>query len=91
MISFVVLAAVLTVTVVVLMAVPLLKKSPLALSPAPWAALGATVLLVIGSAILYVSWSNWSWHTNTPADSPQTMVAGLARKVDRIPCWSNIR
>ncbi len=85
MISFVLLAAVLTAAVVVLMAVPLLKKSPLALSPAPWAALGATVVLVIGSAILYVSWSNWSWHTNTSADSPQTMVAGLARKLEQHP------
>jgi cytochrome c-type biogenesis protein CcmH len=85
MISFVLLAAVLTVAVVVLMAVPLLKKSPLALSPAPWAALGAAVLLVIGSALLYVSWSNWSWHTNTSADSPQTMVAGLARKLEQHP------
>ncbi|MBV9913409.1 MAG: hypothetical protein JOZ93_12580 [Sinobacteraceae bacterium] len=85
MISFVLLAAVLTVAVVALVAVPLLKKSPLELSPAPWAAIGATVLLVIGSAILYVSWSNWSWHTNAAADSPQTMVAGLARKLEQHP------
>ncbi len=40
MISFVLLAAVLTVAVVALVAVPLLRKSPVELSPAPWAAIG---------------------------------------------------
>ena len=65
MITFVVLAAVLTVAGVALVAVPLLKRTPTGASPAPWAALGAAGVLVAGSAILYVSWSNWSWRAES--------------------------
>jgi cytochrome c-type biogenesis protein CcmH len=40
---------------------------------------------VVGSAVLYVSWSNWPWRTVTPGDSPQSMVARLARELERDP------
>jgi cytochrome c-type biogenesis protein CcmH len=83
MITFVVLAAVLTVAGVALVAVPLLR--PAAQSPAPWAAFGAAGVLVAGSVVLYVVWSNWSWHAQPAADSPQTMVARLARKLEKNP------
>jgi cytochrome c-type biogenesis protein CcmH len=84
MTTFLVLAALLIIVGVAAVAVPLLRSAPNA--PAPWAALGATGVLVIGSAILYTTWSNWSWHSAAePADNPRTMVARLARKLERNP------
>jgi cytochrome c-type biogenesis protein CcmH len=85
MITFVLLAAVLTVAGVALVAVPLLRKKPVEYSPAPWAALAAAGLLAIGSTVLYVRWTNWSWQTKVADDSPQTMVARLARKLEKTP------
>src|SRR6266403_1412637 len=87
MITFVLLAAALTVAGVIVVAIPLLRRGVTASAPgpAPWAAVAATVLLVIGSAVLYVSWSNWPWRTVTPGDSPQSMVARLARELERDP------
>jgi cytochrome c-type biogenesis protein CcmH len=85
MITFVLLAAVLTVAGVALIAVPLLKKQPVEYSPAPWAALIAAGVLAIGSTVLYARWTNWSWQTKTADDSPQTMVARLARKLEKTP------
>jgi cytochrome c-type biogenesis protein CcmH len=85
MITFVLLAAVLTLAGVALVAVPLLKKKPVEYSPAPWAALVAAGVLAIGSTVLYVRWTNWSWQTKTDDNSPQTMVARLARKLEQNP------
>jgi cytochrome c-type biogenesis protein CcmH len=85
MITFVILAAVLTIAGVALIAVPLLKKRPVEYSPAPWAALTAAVLLAVGSTVLYVRLTNWSWETKVTEDSPQTMVARLARKLEKDP------
>jgi cytochrome c-type biogenesis protein CcmH len=87
MVTFVLLAAALTVAGVIAVVIPLLRGGvgAAAPGPAPWAAVVATVLLVIGSAVLYVSWSNWPWKTVTPGDSPQSMVARLARELERDP------
>jgi cytochrome c-type biogenesis protein CcmH len=85
MITFVLLAALLTVAGVALIAVPLLRKQPVEYSPAPWAALLAAGVLAIGSTVLYVRLTNWSWQTKPADDSPQTMVARLARKLERDP------
>ena len=85
MMTFVLLAAFLTVAGVALIAVPLLRPRQTQLAPAPWTALGVTVVLVIGSVVLYLTWSNWSWRAEDSADSPQTMVARLARKLERNP------
>jgi cytochrome c-type biogenesis protein CcmH len=85
MFTFIVLAAVLALVGVALVAVPLVRRDPKQLAPAPWAALGAAAVLVVGSAILYASFSKWSWHAEPAADSPQTMVARLARKLERDP------
>jgi cytochrome c-type biogenesis protein CcmH len=85
MITFVLLAAVLTIAGVALIAIPLLKKKPVEYSPAPWAALIATGILAIGSTVFYIRLTNWSWQTKTADDSPQTMVARLARKLEKDP------
>jgi cytochrome c-type biogenesis protein CcmH len=85
MVTFLLLAGVLIIAGVVLIAVPLLRRVPTQMAPAPWAALGAAGVLIIGSAVLYASLTNWSWHAEAADDSPQTMVARLARKLERDP------
>jgi cytochrome c-type biogenesis protein CcmH len=84
MITFVIFAAALTAAGVIAVVIPLLR-SPSALAPAPWAALGAAAVLVLGSVLLYLSWSNWPWRAAPAADSPQTMVARLARQLEADP------
>ena len=85
MVTFLLLAGVLIIAGVAVIAIPLLRRVPTQLAPAPWAALGAAGVLVIGSAVLYASLTNWSWHA-APADgSPQTMVSSLARKLEGNP------
>jgi cytochrome c-type biogenesis protein CcmH len=84
MVGFILLAAALMVAAVLVVVVPLLRRGAAA-PPAPWTALGAAGVLVVGSAVLYVTWSNWAWRTDVPADSPQTMVARLARKLEKNP------
>jgi len=78
MVTFVLLAAALTVAGVIVVAIPLLRRGVTAAAPGPasWAAVAATGVLVIGSAVLYVSWSNWRWRTVTP---------GLAAEHGRAP------
>jgi cytochrome c-type biogenesis protein CcmH len=85
MTTFVLLAAVLTIAGVALVAVPLLRKRPVEYSPAPWAALLATGFIVIGSVVSYVRLTNWSWQVSAAADTPETMVARLARKLEKNP------
>jgi cytochrome c-type biogenesis protein CcmH len=47
--------------------------------------LTAAGVLVVGSVLLYVTWSTWSWSAAPAADSPQTMVARLARQLEGDP------
>ena len=85
MTTFLLLAGVLIIAGVAVIAVPLLRRVPTQLAPAPWTALAAAGVLVIGSAVLYATLTNWSWHS-APADaSPQTMVARLARQLESDP------
>jgi cytochrome c-type biogenesis protein CcmH len=87
MVTFVLLAAALSVAGVIAVVIPLLRGGvgAAAPGPAPWAAVAATGLLVIGSAVLYITWSNWPWRAVTPGDTPQSMVARLARELERDP------
>src|SRR6516162_5683369 len=85
MISFVLVAAALTLASVVAVAIPLLRSSTTGAASAPWTALAAAGLLVAGSAALYVTWSKWSWRAAPAADSPQNMVAQLARRLEHDP------
>jgi cytochrome c-type biogenesis protein CcmH len=85
MITFVLLAAVLAMASVVAVAIPLLRRSTAGLASARWTALAAAGLLVVGSAALYLTWSNWPWRAAPAADSPQSMVARLARRLEHDP------
>jgi cytochrome c-type biogenesis protein CcmH len=85
MLTFVLLAAALTVAGIALVAVPLLRSRPEGPKPALWTALSATAVLVVGAAALYFIWSNWPWRAPPAANSPETMVAQLARRLERNP------
>jgi cytochrome c-type biogenesis protein CcmH len=85
MITFVLLAAALTMASVVAMAIPLLRRAAAGTAAAPWTALAAAGLLVVGSAALYVTWSTWQWRSAPTADSPERMVAQLARRLEHDP------
>lgn len=85
MLAFVLLSAALTIAAVAAVMVPLLRRGASGATPAPWAALGAGVLLVVGSAALYFTWSNWPWPGAAVADSPQAMVGRLARRMESDP------
>jgi cytochrome c-type biogenesis protein CcmH len=91
MITFAILAAVFTLAAVVAIVVPLLRRSGDG-AQASWTALSAAGVLVVGAAALYLSLSNWNWSkAQAAADSPQTMVARLARRLarnpDDVPGW----
>jgi cytochrome c-type biogenesis protein CcmH len=85
MLTFIILASVLTLAGVLAVALPLLRRDRTGAPAARWAACGATAVLVLGAALLYLAWSNWSWRTAPAADSPQTMVARLARQLEENP------
>jgi cytochrome c-type biogenesis protein CcmH len=85
MITFVILAAVFTLAAVAAIAIPLLRRSEDG-TQASWTALSVAGVLVVGAAALYLSLSNWNWSkAQAAADSPQTMVARLARRLARNP------
>jgi cytochrome c-type biogenesis protein CcmH len=85
MLTFIILAAVLTLAGALAVALPLLRRDSAGAPSAPWAAAGAVAVLVVGSALLYFAWSNWSWRAAPATDSPQTMVARLARQLEGNP------
>jgi len=85
MVPFLLLAAALTLAGVAAVVIPLLRHNAAGTAPAHWAALGAAGLLVVGSALLYATWSNWPWRAAPQADSPQNMVARLARRLEHDP------
>lgn len=84
MIVFIVLAAVLAAICVALITVPLLKPMPQADS-APWSAVAVVGVLVIGSAALYTTWSNWSWRKSPGVASPEGMVERLVHRLNDQP------
>ena len=89
MVTFVLLAAALTLASVVAVAIPLLRRGAAGPATAPWSALAAAGLLLIGSAALYLTWSKWRWHPAPAADSPESMVAQLARRLEHDPADLN--
>lgn len=85
MVVFMILAAVLAAMCVAAVALPLLKPMPSRGATAPWAALGAAGVLVIGSAALYPTWSNWSWKKSPGVASPEGMVERLVHELNDHP------
>lgn len=89
MITFIVLAAVLTFAAATAIAVPLLKKSPAGTEQSSWTAFAVVGVMVFGAAALYATFSNWSWNPQQPQahaqGSTEAMVAQLARRLERNP------
>src|SRR5215471_11990696 len=61
MVTFLLLAGILIIAGVAVIAIPLLRRLPTQIAPAPWTALVAAGVLVIGSAVMYAALTNWSW------------------------------
>jgi cytochrome c-type biogenesis protein CcmH len=85
MIVFIILAAALAAICVAVIAVPLLRPVPSKAAAAPWAALAAAGVLVIGSAALYPAWSNWSWSKSPGIASPEGMIERLVHELNDHP------
>lgn len=85
MIVFIVLAAALAAICVAVVAVPLLKAVPARTAAAPWTALAAAGVLAVGSAALYLTWSNWSWRQSPGVASPEGMVERLVHELNDHP------
>ncbi len=85
MIVFIILAALLAASCVAVIAVPLLKRVPSKASAAPWTAIAAGIVLVVGSVGLYATWSNWSWHKSPGIASPEGMVERLVHRLNDHP------
>lgn len=82
---FILLAAALAAICVATIAVPLLKPMPSRAKAAPWTALIATAVLAMGSAGLYLTWSNWSWRQSPGVASPEGMVERLVHELNDHP------
>jgi len=80
MLLFVTLAATLVLLAILAVAVPLLRGP----GPAPWAALASVAVLLLGSAALYATWSNWTWPDAAASDSSGS-VSALARRLAKQP------
>ena len=85
MIVFILFAALLAVICVAVVAVPLLRPAPSRTAAAPWTALAAAGVLIVGSVALYASWSNWSWSKSPGVASPEGMVERLVHQLNDHP------
>lgn len=82
--TFILLATILTLAAAAVVSVPLLRVRKEG-GRAPWAAAASALVLAIGAAALYGWLSNWSWRAPDKAATPETMVAQLARRLERNP------
>lgn len=83
--TFVMIAVVLALIAAAFIAVPLLRRTSQTGPVAGWAAIVATLVLLGGSAVLYQSFSNWSWTPKADDGTPANMVGRLARKLEKNP------
>ncbi len=83
--GFVVIAGLLTLLTLVALLYPLLRRRDGL--PESWRSAGiAGLLILIGGAALYPTWSTYQWHLPEPGlDSPEAMVGRLARRLERQP------
>jgi cytochrome c-type biogenesis protein CcmH len=86
MTTFILIAIALTIAAIGVVVVPLVRKAGPTPTPAIWAALGATGVLVFGGGLLYYLWGNPTWsQVNADAVTPQNMVSRLARRLEKNP------
>ncbi len=85
MIVFILFATMLTAIAAGLIVIPLIRPLRTQMPPAHWAALLACVVLVGGSAGLYVKFSNWSWRRNPGVASPESPVEQIIGHLDAHP------
>ena len=85
MIVFIILATALALLCVAVIAEPLLRRVPGQGAAAPWTALAAGGVLVVGSVGLYAAWSNWSWRSSPGVGSPEGMVERLVHRLNEQP------
>lgn len=83
MLTFVLLAALLTLAVAAAVALPLLRRQDG--GRAPFAAAATLLVLAAGGAAMYAALSNWSWRAPPSALTPENMVAQLARRLEKSP------
>jgi cytochrome c-type biogenesis protein CcmH len=82
--SFLIVASLLATVACAFIVLPLVLKRR-GLPAAPWAALVAVALVAGGSAVLYATWSTWSFKPSASDGSPQGMVGQLVRRLDSHP------
>lgn len=82
--AFLVIAALAALAVLAAVAVPLLRRSGEE-APARAAFAAVAVLLLGGSAGLYLAWSNWTWDPAASGDTPADMVSRLAKRLESEP------
>jgi cytochrome c-type biogenesis protein CcmH len=85
MTTFILLAIVLTIAAVSVVAFPLLRRNAAIPTPATITAFCVSGLLIFGAGALYVSLSKFKWTPVAAGDSPQGMVSGLARRLEKNP------
>jgi cytochrome c-type biogenesis protein CcmH len=85
MTTFILLAIVLTIAAVAVVAVPLLRRNATVPMPAALAAFTVSGFLIFGAAGMYFTLSDWWQHAHVANDSPQGMVSGLARRLEKNP------
>jgi cytochrome c-type biogenesis protein CcmH len=85
MTAFLIVAALMALGAIALVVVPLAWPRAAAAPAAPWLALLCAVAVGGGSALLYPTFSNWSWTKTTATTSPDEMVGALARRLERQP------
>jgi cytochrome c-type biogenesis protein CcmH len=85
MIIFAALAAVLAITAVAFLALPLLRPKGARVASAAWAALACAAILVIGSAVLYAALSRGAPGGSPAPNSPESMVESLVQQLNRHP------
>jgi cytochrome c-type biogenesis protein CcmH len=88
MTAFVLLAALLALLVTAYIVLPLLRQGAVQTPGSPYAAIGVMAVMLLGGAALYAVLSNFDWTRSAQpaaADSPETMVASLARRLNREP------
>ena len=83
--SFVTIVALLSLLATAIVVLPLLWRPAQRGPVAGWAAAVVALLVIGGSAALYLNWSNWGWTPAADDGTPASMVGRLARRLEKNP------